>query len=79
MTRCDFAYAGRDTVNQLGKVAPGIIKHSSLEINNVVQQRINQIISQDWGRRGSGEEIKTVPRKILRGAIKDEYQTPFAC
>ena len=52
---------GRDTVNQLGKVAPGIIKHASLEINNVAQQRINQIISQD------------VPPKILSGAVKDVY------
>ena len=36
----------RDTVNQVGKVAPGIINTTSLEINNITQQRTNQIISQ---------------------------------
>ena len=28
LIRYDFAYAGRDTVNQLGKTAPGIIKNA---------------------------------------------------
>ena len=44
LNRYDFAYVARDTVNQLGKVAPGIIKNASSEINNIAQQRINQII-----------------------------------
>ena len=44
LNRYDFAYVGRDTVNQLGKNAPGIIKNASSEINNIAQQRINQII-----------------------------------
>ena len=35
LNRYDFAYAGRDTVSQLGKVAPGIIKNASSEINNI--------------------------------------------
>ena len=35
LNRYDFVYAGRDTVNQLGKVAPGIIKNASSEINDI--------------------------------------------
>ena len=35
LNRYDFAYAGRDTVSQLGKVAPGIIKNATSEINNI--------------------------------------------
>ena len=71
MNRYEFAYAGRDTVNQAAKVAPGVIKNASNEINNVEKQRIDQIISQD------GKEIERVLPKVLRGAIKDVYQTPF--
>ena len=71
LNRYDFAYAGRDTVNQVGKIAPGLIKNDSNEISNVAQQRINQIISQ------GGKEVQRVIPKILRGAIEDVYQTPF--
>ena len=71
MNRYEFAYAGRDTVNQAAKVAPGVIKNASNEINNAEKQRIDQIISQD------GKEIERVLPKVLRGAIKDVYQTPF--
>ena len=71
MNRYEFAYAGRDTVNQAAKVVPGVIKNASNEINNVEKQRIDQIISQD------GEEIERVLPKVLRGAIKNVYQTPF--
>ena len=73
LNRYDFAYACRDTVNQVGKTAPGIIKNASKEINNMAQQRINQIISQ------GGKEVERVLPKILRGAIEDVYQTPFSC
>lgn len=38
---CDFAYAGRDTVNQAAKVAPGVIKNAGNEINNIAKERIN--------------------------------------
>ena len=46
LNRYDFVYVGRDTANQIGKLAPGLIKNASSEINNIAQQRINQIISQ---------------------------------
>ena len=67
----DFAYAGRDTVNQVGKIAPGLIKNTSAEINDVTQQQINEIISQ------GGKEIQHVLPKILCGAIEDVYQMLF--
>ena len=71
LNRYGFSYAGRDTVNQVGKIAPGLIKNASSEINNLAQQRINQIIR--WG----GQETERVLPKIIRGANEDVYQTPF--
>ena len=71
MNRYDFAYASRDTVNQLGKVAPGIMKNASSEIDNIAEQRIKLIISQ------GGKEIERVLPNILRAVIEDMYQTPF--
>ena len=67
----DFAYTGRDIVNQAAKVVPGVIKGATKEIDNIAQRRINQIISQ------GGKEIERVLSKVLRGAIEDVYQTPF--
>ena len=40
----DFAYAGRDVVNQATKVAPGVIKAATNDINNIATDRINQIM-----------------------------------
>lgn len=70
MSRYDFAYASRDTVNQAAKVAPGVIKTATND-NNIAKQRIEQIISQ------GGKEVERVLPKTLRGAIEDIYQTPF--
>ena len=36
LTRYDFAYAGRDAVNQACKVAPGVIKGATKEIDNIL-------------------------------------------
>ena len=66
-----YAYAGRDTVNQAAKVAPGVIKGATNDINNIAKQRIDQIISQ------GGKKIERTPPKALRRAIEDVYQTPF--
>ena len=71
LNRYDFAYAGRDTVNQAAKVAPGVIKNAGNEINNIPKERINQIIIQ------GGKEAERVLPNILRGAIEYVYQTPF--
>ena len=48
-----------------------MIKNASLEINDIAQQRINQIISQ------RGKEVESILPKILRGAIEDIYETHF--
>ena len=45
LSRYDFAYVGRDTVNQAAKVAPGIIKGATNNINNIAKQRVDQITS----------------------------------
>ena len=70
-SRCNFAYAGRDVVNQAAKVVPGVIKAATNDINNIVTDRVNQIILQ------GGKEVERLLRKLLRGAIEDIYQTPF--
>ena len=62
MSRYGFAYAGRDVVNQAGKIAPGIIKQATGEIEKIAQSRIN--------------EERARP-KIVRGAIEDVYKTPL--
>ena len=71
LNRCNFAYVGRDTANQAAKVAPGVIKMATNDINNIAKESINQVISQ------GGKEMECVLPKILRGAIKDVYQVSF--
>ena len=71
LTCYDFAYAGRDTVNQVGKIAPGIINKATSDINKIVQQRIDQAI------KTGGAEVERIAPKIIRGAIEDVYKTPF--
>ena len=63
LNRYDFAYAIRSAVNQVGKIAPGLIYNASSKINYIAQQRINQIISQ------GGKEVERVLPNI--------YETPF--
>ena len=41
LNRYDFAYPGRDTVNQAAKVTPGVIKAATNDINNIAEERIN--------------------------------------
>ena len=71
LSRYDFAYAGRDTVNQVGKIAPGIINKATADINKLAKQRIDQVIRQ------AGVEVERVAPKIIRGAIEEVYKTPF--
>ena len=66
-----FAYAGRDTVNQAGKIAPRIINKATSDIDKIAQQRIHQAI------RTGGAEIERIAPKIIREAIEDVYKTPF--
>lgn len=52
MNRYDFAYAGGDTVNQVGKIALEIITQATEETDKIAQNRINQVI------RSGGAEIE---------------------
>ena len=58
-------------VNQAAKVAPGLIKTATNNINNIATDRINQIISQ------GGKEVERALPKFLQGVTEDVYQTPF--
>ena len=71
LSRYDFGYAGRDMVNQVGKIAPGIINKATADINKLAKQRIDQVIRQ------AGVEVERVAPKIIRGAIEEVYKTPF--
>ena len=50
LSRYNFAYAGRDTINQSFKniqsTAPGLMKQLTDQVNNVAQQRIQQVLDQ---------------------------------
>ena len=67
----DFAYVGKDVVNQARKVAPKLINQATGEINKIAQQRIDQVI------RSGGAEIERVAPKIIKGAIEEVYKTSF--
>ena len=71
LNRYDFAYAGRDVVNKVGKVAPKMISQATGEIYKIAQQRIDQV------ERSGGAEIERVAPKTIRGAIEEVYKTPF--
>ena len=71
LNRYDFAYAGRDTVNQVDKIAPGITNKATADINKLAKQGIDEVI------RDGEAEIERVAPKIIRGAIEEVYKTPF--
>ena len=71
LNRYDFAYAGRDVVNQVGKVAPKMITQATGEINKIVQERIDQVV------RSHGAEIERIAPKIIKDLIEEVYKTPF--
>ena len=73
LNRYDFVYAGRDIVNQVGKVAPKIISQATGEINKIAQQRIDQVV------RSSRAEIERVAPKIIRGVIEEVYKCYSDC
>ena len=75
LSRYDFAYAGRDTVNQAAyhvkKIAPNLIRTTSKELDAITARRINQLTYT------TGKEIKRIAPVIIKGAIEELYKTPF--
>ena len=75
LNRYNFAYAGRDVVNQtcknLDKKAPALIQNLKGELNDVLQQRIHQIITE------GGAQLKEVGPQLLKGAVEGAYKMPF--
>ena len=71
LNRYEFVYAGRDIVNQVGKIAPKIITKPTSDINKIAKDRIDQTV------RTGGAEIERIAPKIIKGAIEEVYKTPF--
>ena len=67
LNRYDFAYAGRDTVNQLGKIAPGVIK-----VDKLTRSR-----KKNRTNKQGGAEVERVALKIICGTLEELYLTPF--
>ena len=44
LNRYDFAYAGKDIVNQAAKVTLKLISQATGKINKIAQQRIDQVL-----------------------------------
>ena len=75
LNRYDFAYAGGYVVNQafknLDKTTPPLIQNLKGELNDVLQQRIHQVITE------VSAQLKEVGPQLLKGAIEDAYKTPL--
>ena len=75
LNRYDFAYAGRDTINQafknLNKTAPKLISQTSKEVDKIVEARKRRLIND------GGQQIQKIAPQIIHGAMEDIYRTPF--
>ena len=62
----DFAYAGRDTVNQAMKglvaLAPNILTQATGQVDQMAQ---------------GGQQVEKIAPKIIKSAIEEVYKTPF--
>ena len=62
----DFAYAGRDTVNQAMKglvaLAPKILTQATGQVDQMAQE---------------GQQVEKIAPKIIKSAIEEVYKTPF--
>ena len=71
LNRYDFAYAGRDTVNQatknLDQLAPKLLdqlmNRTTTGLDNISAKRI--------------EQIKQIAPGLIKGAVEELYKTPF--
>ena len=90
LSRYDFAYAGRDTVNQAAKhvktIAPGLINQTfnrvdelAPELVHTATRELDMVAARRINQiaRRSGETIQSIAPGIIRGAIEELYKTPF--
>ena len=90
LSRYDFAYAGRDSVNQaayhVNKVAPKLIDKAFDRARNLAPNLINRTSREldaiaarriNQLTRNTGNEIQRIAPGIIRGAIEELYKTPF--
>ena len=79
LNRYDFAYAGRNTVNQAAKhldtLAPKLVNQlmnkATTGLDNITAKRVEQI------SRETGRMLKQIVPDLIRGAIEELYKTPF--
>ena len=55
----------------IDSLAPKLIGQTSREIEKIAEARIKQLINND------GQQVKKIAPQIIRGGIKDVYETPF--
>ena len=79
LNRYDFAYAGKDTVNQAAKhlnsLAPQLVNQlmdrATTGLDKVTAKRVEQL------SRETGQTLKKIAPGLIRGAIEELYKTPF--
>lgn len=65
LNRSDFACAGRDTVNQLGRIAPGLIQNASAEVCKFALTKV---------LRGAIEDVYQTPFRLFGNFDKNQFQ-----
>ena len=72
LNRYDFAYAGRDTINQALKIlnssAPALVQNLSGELNKILEERIAQLIKQ------GGEQLKELGPQLFKTSHRRRIQ-----
>ena len=80
LNRYDFAYAGRDTVNQASKqlnaLAPKLLDQLTTGLDKVSANRVNQLKQMAPGlKKGAVEELYKTPFRLLEKAVKKKYDS----
>ena len=90
LSRYDFAYAGRDSVNQaayhVDKIAPKLIDKTFDRARGLAPKLINRTSREldaiaarciNQLTKNTANEIQRIAPGIIRGAIEEFYRTPF--
>ena len=90
LSRYNFAYASRDSVNQaayhVNKIAPKLIdktfdraKKLAPDLINRTSRELNYIAARRINQlnRNTGNEIQRIAPGIIKGSIEELYKTPF--